>query len=69
MTICHFVTLQAFYPIVLIVSYKFSIHFHPRLLGGVSDTRGGIIFIHPLCVTLFASLSQSCALARYCHVY
>nr|DAU91304.1 MAG TPA: hypothetical protein [Bacteriophage sp.] len=57
MTICHFVTLQAFYPIVLIVSYKFSIHFHPRLLGGVSDTRGGIIFIHPLCVTLFASLS------------
>nr|DAH82506.1 MAG TPA: hypothetical protein [Bacteriophage sp.] len=25
------VTVKAFYPLLLIVSYKFSIHFHPRL--------------------------------------
>lgn len=37
----NFVILKAFYPLVLKVSFKFSIHFHPiRML----DTRGDIIF-------------------------
>nr|DAR76652.1 MAG TPA: hypothetical protein [Caudoviricetes sp.] len=29
------------------------------------STRGGIIFIHPLCVTLTYNLSQFISLARY----
>lgn len=59
-----FVILHTFYYVVLIVSYKSSIHFHPRLTLGfqtilyivVSDTRGWIIFIHHLCVTVLHSL-------------
>ena len=49
----NFVILSAFYPIVLIVSYKFSAHFHP-LFSRVFHTRGGIIAVtnaHPLRVT------------------
>nr|DAD55695.1 MAG TPA: hypothetical protein [Bacteriophage sp.] len=34
----------------------------------VEDTRGEIIFIHSLCVTLFISLSQSNKLTRYYHI-
>ena len=49
----QFVILPAFYPIALIVSYKFSAHFHP-LFGRVFHTRGGIITVtnvQPLRVT------------------
>src|SRR5699024_184201 len=35
----NFVIVKAFYPLLLIVSYKFSVHFQPR---GLSDTLGGI---------------------------
>lgn len=61
-----FVILQTFYFVVLIVSHKSSIHFHPRLTLGfqtilyivVSDTRGWIIFIHHLCSTLQYNLCE-----------
>ena len=43
----QFVTLGVFYPLVLIVSYKFSISFHPK----VSRPRGGIILVN---LTLYA---------------
>ena len=39
-----FVILLAFYPIVLTVSCKSSIHFLPRIIGGEADARGGITF-------------------------
>ena len=49
----QFVILPAFYPIALIVSYKFSAHHHP-LISRVFHTRGGIITVanvQPLRVT------------------
>ena len=42
-----FVTVPAFYPILLMVSHKVSISFHPIRMP---RPRGGIISFHPLCV-------------------
>ena len=39
------------------------------LLNKESRTRGKIIFIHFLCVTVLFSLSQSKKLPRYCHTF
>ena len=54
-----FVIPQAFYPVVLAVTCKLSIYFHPRRCGGVAGTRGSIIVSfedQPLCVTVSGSL-------------
>ena len=61
----HFVILKAFYPLVLIVSYKVGVHLHLQLNGQVMDTLGQIIFIHCLRSTVLLSLSQSKKLPRY----
>ena len=39
----QFVTVKAFYPLLLIVSYKLSIPFNPLFPGGVSMARGHIV--------------------------
>jgi len=36
------VTVKAFYPLLLIVSYKFSIYFQPEQKVRLSVTRGGL---------------------------
>ena len=50
------VILKAFYPLVLMFLnlHKFGVHFHPFWM---SNTLGGIIFIHPLRSTLLINLS------------
>ena len=53
----YYVIAKVFYLLLLIISYKFSIYFHLRHYALRADTRGWIIFIHHLCVTLLINLS------------
>nr|DAU83597.1 MAG TPA: hypothetical protein [Caudoviricetes sp.] len=53
----NFVIVEVFYHLLLVVTYKFSIHFHPQYeahifymrlasFTSVSNTRGRIIFLY-----------------------
>ena len=62
----NFVTLKAFYPLVLIVSHKFGV-LHQLLK--LPSTLGSIIFIQLLRSTVTISLAQSDCLPRNQHIF
>lgn len=59
----HCVILEAFCPLVLIVTYEVGVHHHPFWMSG---TLGDIIFIQSLRSTVSYDLSQSIRLPRCC---
>ena len=60
----QFVIVKVFYLLLLIVSYKFSVHFH-LIITKMPSTLGRIIFIHLLRVTVIYSL---CAIYKFTSV-
>nr|DAK73256.1 MAG TPA: hypothetical protein [Bacteriophage sp.] len=61
---CQFVIVKAFYPLLLIVSYKFSVHFQPQKIRRISTSYGCRALLGRL--YLFTSYALQCQSAfRY----